>query len=57
MGPVFTAAQQLAPNAHLDDLQKQGFSANQARNFYYWYDIHRNKLNFDIQTTNHKQTL
>jgi len=42
-----------APDTHLNDLQKQGFSANQERNSYQPYDIKlRNKVHFDIQPTN-----
>jgi len=41
--------QQLAPDTHLDDLQKQRFSAsNQERNSYQPYDIKLwNRVNFD----------
>jgi hypothetical protein len=42
-----------APDVHLIDLQKQGFSANQERNSYQPYNIKlRIKVNFDIQPTN-----
>ena len=44
---------QPAPDTHLNDLQKQGCSANQERSSYQPYDIKlRNKVNFDIQPTN-----
>ena len=44
--------QRPASNTHLYDLQKQGLSANQKRNFYQPYDIKpRNKVNFQIQPT------
>jgi len=42
-----------APDIHLNDLQKQGFSANQERNPYQPYDIKfQNKVTFDLQPTN-----
>jgi len=44
---------QPAPHTHLNDLQKQGFSANQERNSYQPYAIKlQNKLNFSIHPTN-----
>jgi hypothetical protein len=44
---------QPAPDTHLNDLQKQGFSANQERNSYQPYGIKlRNEVKFDIQPTN-----
>ena len=40
---------QPAPDTHLNDLQKQWFSANQERNSYQPYDVKlRNKVNFNI---------
>ena len=43
---------QPAPHTHLNDLQKQGFSANQERNSYQPHDIKiQNKVNFAIQPT------
>jgi hypothetical protein len=44
---------QPAPDEHLNDLQKQGFSAIQEGNKYQPYNIDlRNKVSFDIQPTN-----
>jgi len=44
---------QPAPNKHLNDLQKQGFSAIQEGNKYQPYNVGlRNKVSFDIQPTN-----
>jgi hypothetical protein len=44
---------QPAPDTHLDDLEIQGFSANQERNSYQPYDIKLwNKVDLDIQPTN-----
>jgi hypothetical protein len=44
---------QLASDTHLNDLQKQGFAANQERKSYWPYDIKiRGKVNYDVQPTN-----
>ena len=44
---------QPAPDEHLNDLQKQGFSATQEGNTYQPYNVDlRNKVSFDIQPTN-----
>ena len=44
---------QPAPDEHLNDLQKQGFSAIQEGNTYQPYSADlRNKVSFDIQPTN-----
>ena len=44
---------QPAPDKHLNDLQKQGFSATQEGNAYQPYNVDlRNKVSFDIQPTN-----
>ena len=44
---------QPAPDKHLNDLQKQGFSATQEGNTYQPYNVDlRNKVSFDIQPTN-----
>jgi hypothetical protein len=44
---------QPAPDEHLNDLQKQGFSATQEGNTYQPYNVNlRNKISFDIQPTN-----
>jgi len=44
---------QPAPDEHLNDLQKQGFSAIQEGNTYQPYSVDlRNKVSFDIQPTN-----
>ena len=44
---------QPAPDEHLNDLQKQGFSAIQEGNAYQPYNVDlRNKVSFDIQPTN-----
>jgi len=44
---------QPAPDEHLNDLQKQGFSAIQEGNKYQSYNVDlRNKVSFDIQPTN-----
>jgi hypothetical protein len=44
---------QPAPDGHLNDLQKQGFSAIQEGNAYQPQNVDlRNKVSFDIQTTN-----
>ena len=44
---------QPAPDKHLNDLQKQGFSATQEGNTYQPYNVDlRNKVNFDMQPTN-----
>ena len=42
-----------APDEHLIDLQRQGFSAIQESNAYQPYNVDlRNKVSFDIQSTN-----
>jgi len=49
-----------APDTHLGDLQKQGFSANQERNSYQLYDIKlqlQNKINLTSSPPTLKQTL
>jgi hypothetical protein len=44
---------QPAPDTHLNDFQKQGFSANQERDSYQPYAIKfRNKVKSNIQPTN-----
>jgi len=44
---------QPAPDKHLNDLQKQGFSATQEGNTYQPYNADlRNKVRFDVQHTN-----
>jgi len=44
---------QPAPDEHLNDLQKQGFSAIQEDNAYQPYNVDlRNEVSFDIQPTN-----
>jgi hypothetical protein len=44
---------QPAPDEHLNDLQKQGFSAIQEGNKYQPYNVDlQNKVSFDIQPTN-----
>jgi hypothetical protein len=44
---------QPAPDKHFNDLQKQGFLANQEENSYQSYDIKLwNKVDFDFQPTN-----
>ena len=44
---------QPAPDEHINDLKKQGFSAIQEGNMYQPYNVDlRNKISFDIQPTN-----